>query len=117
MVLELAALIVAIVNAVIAGGPIFSKLWAKIKGFFGGSSKTPSPPFMVQGPSFAECSVFTPESRLKASPQHLIEAHLRPLLQRDAQLFRETEAYYRPSAITQRSQWETWGAEDDAEWG
>lgn len=50
------------------------------------------------------------------SPQHLIEAQLRPLLQRDAQLYRETEAYYRPRAVRQSSQWETWTAADDAEW-
>jgi hypothetical protein len=41
MVLEVAALVVAIINAIIAGQPVFSKLWEKIKNFFGGSSKIP----------------------------------------------------------------------------
>ena len=39
MVLEVAALIVAVINAIFAGQPLFSKLWQKIKAFFGGSSK------------------------------------------------------------------------------
>lgn len=113
MVLEVAALVVAIVNAIIAGQPVFSKLWEKIKNFFGGSSKIPYSKalmlFLLKPP-------VSPERRLKASPQHLIEAHLRPLLQRDAQLYRDTEAYYRQRGVTQSSQWETWGPEDDAEW-
>lgn len=51
MVLEVAALVVAIINAIIAGQPVFSKLWEKIKAFFGGSSKIP----YSQGPgTFAE---------------------------------------------------------------
>lgn len=39
MVLEVAALVVAIINAIVAGQPIFSKLWEKIRNFFGRSSK------------------------------------------------------------------------------
>lgn len=39
MVLEVAALIVAVITAILSGQPLFSKLWKKIKAFFGGSSK------------------------------------------------------------------------------
>lgn len=113
MVLEVAALIVAVITAVFSGQPLFSKLWKKIKAFFGGSGKIAR--FKLQRP-FAEGSFSLTASRLQASPQHLIEAHLRPLLLRDAQLYRDTEAYYCPKGVQQRSQWETWGPADDAEW-
>jgi hypothetical protein len=39
MVLELASLVVGIINAIFAGIPIFTNLWHKIKSFFGGSRK------------------------------------------------------------------------------
>ena len=114
--LEIAALVVAIVNAIFGGYYVFDKLWKKIKKKFGNSREHPPPSlYSPQHAPMLRLNVCT-ERKLRDSPQHLIEAALTPLLRQDVELRKSAEAHYRQvGAIRSQSQWRVWDDDFDTE--
>lgn len=105
--LEVAALVFTIINAIFAGFTVPRELWRKLKGVFRrGTSKYLYTAYHSQGRSKSPQSILTDtipwaEKPLKDQPRSVLESHLTPILTNDKSLALAMQNHYQAMGLLQ----------------